>query len=232
MEATKIEQAISVLEKIYGTQTRYSSKSGMEQVIATVLSQRTNYQDEKTAYDNMFARFGDWEGIMNAPLPELIEAIKTSNYPEVKAPRIQEILSQIKAERGNFNLDFIKDMDVDDAAEWLMKLPGVGFKTATFTLLFSFRKPILPVDTHVYRTSQRLGIIKTSVSEARAHKLLRAMLPQTAAAMLNFHKLFFKHGQKVCRWSAPQCNSCPLREICDSYALKKDLFKKHQAVIG
>ena len=194
----------------------------MEQLIATILSQRTNYANERKAYERMWERFGSWEGIMNAPLDELTEAISSSNYPEIKAPRIKETLRLIQEECGAFNLDFLTNWPVEKAQEWLMRFEGVGHKTATFLLLFSLRKPVLPVDTHVHRVSQRVGIIGPKVSQAKAHSVLLEMLPLDANELLNYHKLLFKHGQRVCTWSYPRCNECTLRDICDYYQAQKN----------
>ena len=110
---------------------------------------------------------------------------------------------------------------MQEAMDWLMALPGVGHKTATFVMLFTFRKPVLPVDTHVHRVSQRLGIIGPKVSQAKAHQVLLDMLPADADELLNFHKLFFKHGQQICTWSHPKCEECYLTDVCDYYDKKR-----------
>ena len=213
----KISTALARLEEQFGRQTRFSGKSPMDQLIATILSQRTNYENERKAFERMWDRFGSWEGIMNAPTDELTEAIASSNYPEVKAPRIKKILQQIYEERGNFDLQFLADLPVEEAMQWLMQFEGVGHKTTTFLLLFTFRKPVLPVDTHVHRVSQRLGIIDQKTTQAKAHKVLLDLLPKDANELLNYHKLFFKHGQQVCTWSYPRCRSCILTDICTYY---------------
>ena len=212
-----MDTALKRMEEHFGKQTRFSGKNPLDQLISTVLSQRTTYANEKKAFERMWDTFGSWENIMLAPLAELTEAISTSNYPEVKAPRIQLILQQIKAERGNFDLDFLDELPVNEAMQWLMALPGVGHKTSTFVLLFTFRKPVLPVDTHVHRVSQRLGIISSKTNEAKAHSVLLALLPADAGELLNFHKLFFKHGQQICTWSYPKCKQCYLTDLCDYY---------------
>ncbi len=213
----KINVALQRMEDTLGRQTRFSGKGPMDQLIATILSQRTTYANEKKAFDTMWERFGSWENIINAPVAELTETISTSNYAEVKAPRIQEVLRQIKAERGDFNLDFLGEIPIQEALQWLMALPGVGHKTSTFVLLFTFRRPVLPVDTHVHRVSQRLGIIGPKTTEAKAHQVLLDLLPQEADELLNFHKLFFKHGQRICTWSNPKCQQCYLTDICDYF---------------
>lgn len=219
----KIKIAVETLTLQFGRQSRFSSRPPMDQLIATMLSQRTNYANERKAFDRMWTTFGSWEHIMDAPVAQLTETIASSSYPEVKAPRIKQVLAQIKKERGNFDLSFLADMPVEDALVWLMNLPGVGHKTATFLLLFTFRKPVLPVDTHVHRVSQRLGIIDKKTNQAKAHNVLLNILPKNAEVLLNFHKLFFKHGQRICTWSQPHCKICVLTDICDYYQ-KETLF--------
>ncbi len=211
----RINIAIERLEKVFGRQLSYSQRPPMEQLMMTILSQRTNYADEKKAYDQMRERFGSWGNIADAPLEELTEAIKPSNYPEIKAPRIQAVIKQIIAEKGTTDLNFINEMTTEAAMEWLRKLPGVGPKTTTFLLLFTFKRPVLPVDTHVYRVSHRVGLITSKTTQEKAHILLLQMLPPIADELLNFHKLFFKHGQKVCTWNHPKCTECVLKDICD-----------------
>ena len=220
-QKSKLDIARRRAEAHFGRQTRFSGRPALDQLIATILSQRTTYANEKKAFDTMMERFGNWEGIMKAPEVGLRQAISSSNYPEVKAPRIQQILRQIKSERGSFDLTFLGDIPLQEAMNWLMALPGVGHKTSTFVMLFTFHKPVLPVDTHVHRVSNRLGIIGAKVSEAKAHQVLLELLPADADELLNFHKLFFKHGQRICTWSRPKCDSCYLTDICDYYDEKQ-----------
>lgn len=213
--AARAAQLTSELEKQYGRQTRYSSKSAMDQLIATILSQRTNYADERAAYEKLLATFGDWSGVAAADVKDIEACIQTSRWPEIKAPRIKEILNHIIDTYGAADLDFLADLPVAEAQELLMALPGVGHKTTTFVLLFSLRKPVLPVDTHVHRVSIRYGLLPPKTSQAKAHQLLLDMLPNTAADLLNFHKLLFKHGQRVCTYRNPRCASCSVNQSCD-----------------
>ncbi|PHI21341.1 endonuclease III [Lewinellaceae bacterium SD302] len=215
----KTAHLTALLEKEYGRQTRYSSKSAMDQLIATILSQRTNYADERTAYDKLLSTFGDWEGVARADVKDIEQCIQTSRWPEVKAPRIKEIINHIIDTYGAADLDFLADLPLDEAQNLLMALPGVGHKTTTFVLLFSLRKPVLPVDTHVHRVSTRYGILPMKTSQAKAHGELLKMLPNTADDLLNFHKLLFKHGQRVCTYSHPKCESCVANKECDYFTV-------------
>jgi endonuclease-3 len=215
---TDLHYLITTLEKTYGRQTRYSSKSAVDQLIATTLSQRTNYADEKKAYDNLLERFGDWGAVAGASIAEIESCIQTTRWPEIKAPRIKEMLNIILERYGKLDLQFLADMPVPEAQSLLMELPGVGFKTATFVLLFSLRRPALPVDTHVHRVSTRYGILPKKISQAKSHGALLNMLPADADELLNFHKLLFKHGQRVCTYSRPRCETCVVSSRCRYFA--------------
>jgi endonuclease-3 len=149
------------------------------------------------------------EAIRDAPVEALIEAIAPANFAEAKAPRIQEALDRIISERGEPSIDFLRDPPAAEGLAWLMALPGVGIKTASLVLLFCFSKPLLPVDTHVHRVSQRIGLIGPKVSAETAHKLLLDMLPNDPPLLFNFHVAMLKHGQRVCVWGTPRCDRCP-----------------------
>ena len=213
----KLDYLVNTLEATYGRQTRYSTKTAVDQLIATTLSQRTNYADEKAAYDKLLATYGDWRGVAAAPVEGIEECIQTSRWPEIKAPRIKEILNTILEEYGELDMQFLADMPVEEAQELLMRLPGVGFKTSTFVLLFSLRRPALPVDTHVHRVSTRFGILPKKITQAKSHGALLDMLPKDADELLNFHKLLFKHGQRVCTYSHPKCEKCVVALHCRYY---------------
>ncbi|MFD3003353.1 endonuclease III domain-containing protein [Pontibacter toksunensis] len=206
-----------LLNEAYKRLTLDSRRDPMHELISTMLSHRTNHADEEKAYYTMLERFGDWEGVMNADVDELADAVQTTRYPLQKAPQIQQTLRIIKEERGEININFLKDMPVEEAMDWLTKLPGVGLKTATLLLLFNFKKPVLPVDTHVFRVSQRVGLIGAKVTANKAHDLLLRMLPPDAVELFNFHKHLFWHGQRICTFFSPKCGECVLNSICNYY---------------
>lgn len=213
----QLDYLIATLQEAYGRQTRYSSKSAIDQLVATILSQRTNYADEKAAYDKLLETYGDWGGVAGATVEGIEQCIQTSRWPEVKAPRIKEVLTHVIDTYGNDLDRVLSELPVAEAQQLLMELPGVGHKTATFVLLFSLRKPVLPVDTHVHRVSTRFGILPMKISQAKSHGALLDMLPRDADELLNFHKLLFRHGQRVCTYSRPRCGSCVVRERCRYY---------------
>jgi len=192
-------KAMEVYDKLvalYGAQPLVPRREPMHELISTILSHRTTQKNEDQAYQNMWRRFGSWEAIRDAPVEELTKALAPSNFPEVKAPYIKGVLTQIYALRGEPSIDFLRDLPTDEALKWLMDLPGVGIKTATLVLLFCFQKPVMPVDTHVHRVSQRVGLIGPKVNPTAAHPLLLALLPADPYVLYNFHIANLKHGQK------------------------------------
>jgi endonuclease-3 len=215
--AAKTFEAHKRLNELYGIQPVKGYSDPMHELIGTILSHRTTHANEVTAYRTMRERFPTWEQVRDAPLSGLIDAIQTANYPEIKAPYIQNLLTHLFQERGEANIDFLDGLSTEDAMNWLTSLPGIGLKTATILLLFKFNKPVLPVDTHVHRVTQRLGLIGPKVSAEKAHALLLAYLPQDALVLFNFHKHFYWHGQRICTWYYPKCNECVLRDMCDFY---------------
>lgn len=214
-EKTKI--TYERLVALYGPVPLAPRREPMHELISTMLSHRTTQANEARAFQQMWDRFGSWEAIRDAPLGDLIDAIEPSNFPETKAPRIQAALRQIIAERGEASIDFLADLPADEGLAWLMALPGVGIKTASLVLLFCFAKPVLPVDTHVHRVSQRVGLIGATVGPAPAHAALLALLPPDPYVLFNFHVALLKHGQRICIWRSPRCELCPLTAICDWY---------------
>jgi endonuclease-3 len=200
----------------YG-QVPFSSKDPLSMLVEIILSHRTRDEQTDAAYDNLKARFATWEAMRDAPTAEVEAAIAGVNWPEVKAPRLQALMRRITEERGELNLDFLRDLPVAEGAAWLGPHEGVGPKTVACVLLFSCQKPILPVDTHVHRVSIRLGLIGPKVSAEAAHELLQALLPPDSRTIYDFHKDLLRHGQRICVYAQPRCKQCPLTDICDYY---------------
>lgn len=205
------------LLQMYGEHPLKPRREPMHELISTMLSHRTTGKNEDIAYQRMRERFGSWESIRDAPQAELAEAIAPANFAEAKAPNIQKTLTKIIEERGEADIDFLRDLTTEEGFTWLTDLPGVGIKTASLVLLFCFSKPVLPVDTHVHRVSQRLGLLGAKVSAGAAHHLLLELLPPEPHVLYNFHINMLRHGQKLCVWGTPRCMPCSLKGMCDWY---------------
>lgn len=187
-------------------------------VVGSILSQRTNYKNQRRAHDALWEKFGSWEAIAQGDVEEIEQAIAASTYPEAKAPAIQGFLRALYRERGDFDLSFLRELSAQEGFAWLTSFKGIGHKTASFALLFHLGKPVLPVDTHVGRVSKRYGLIPERASASKAHDLLNAMMPpQDALTMYNFHRVLFYHGQRICTFNHPRCHECPVSAQCDSF---------------
>ncbi len=188
-------------------------------LVLTILSQNTNDVNRDRAYERMRERFPTWEEVRDAPLADLIEAIRPAGLAPTKGPRIQEALRRITAARGELSLDFLAGLPPDEARRWLLSLPGVGPKTAAIVLCFALDMPAFPVDTHIHRVSKRLGLIPERTSREKAHQLLEAIVPP--AIYYPLHLNLIAHGRAVCRARAPRCESCILRPHCPQPRGKK-----------
>ncbi len=154
----------------------------------------------------------DWMAVESAPLPELVETIRSGGLAEQKAPRIQAALRTIREERGDHRLDFLVDLPAREARDWLTRIPGIGPKTASVVLLFCFGTPLMPVDTHVERVSKRVGLIPADATLELAHEAWLHLMPEGRA--YEAHVNLITHGRVVCDARRPKCGICPLADRC------------------
>jgi endonuclease III len=173
-----------------------------------VLSQNTNDTNRDVAYERLRERFPTWEEVRDAPVEEVIEAIRPGGLANTKGPRIQEILRNLG---DHPDLDWLKDAPRNEALEFLTSMPGVGRKTAACVLIFAFGRPEIPVDTHVYRVGGRLGLFREGASFEEAHDELRRVVDPEDAYELHINLI--EHGRRVCR-PRPRCDRCELRRMC------------------
>ncbi len=189
----------------------------MSELVSSLLSHRTHNADSGRAFRELRALFPTWEAVRDAPTEAVQAAISACTWPEQKAPRLQEILRQIGAQRGELSLEFLADLPVPEARAWLQSLPGVGPKTSAAVLLFSrLHRPALPVDSHHHRVAVRLGLIPASVSVGPAHALLEAQLPPnwSAQQVYDNHEALMLHGQRCCYYANPNCPRCVALDLC------------------
>ena len=171
-------------------------------LISTILSARTRDSSTEEVTKNLFSMYKTSEEISNANIEILEKLVHKSGFYKVKAARIKEV-SRIISE------DYMGEVpaDFDD----LVSLPGVGAKTANCVLVYAFKIPAIPVDTHVHRIPNRLGWIKT-VKPEQTEKTLKEILPKSQWIRVN--RLFVRFGQEICLPIHPKCDLCPLNAIC------------------
>lgn len=185
-------------------------------LVSTIISQNTNDTNRDLAFERLRERFPTWEQVRDAREKDIVEAIRPAGLGPTKAPRIQTVLRRITSREGEISLDFLRYLSSEEARGWLTDLPGVGPKTAAIVLCFALGKSAFPVDTHVHRVSQRLGLIPDRTSREKAHDVLEDIVPEYA--YYSFHLNLIAHGRTICHARSPECESCVLREDCDYYA--------------
>ncbi len=201
------------LEPLYGRPVNTPSRDPISELVLTILSQNTADRNSGKAFVQLLRRFGGWGEIAEASEADVVEAIRVGGLAQQKAPRIQSALRGV-AERtgGDYRLDFLETMELEDARSWLRSLPGVGPKTASCVLLFALGLPAMPVDTHVERVSKRLGLVPPAMTAEKAHVELERLVD--AADYYRFHMLLIKHGRRLCAARNPNCAACPLNQDC------------------
>lgn len=211
----KYRASYDLLAAIYGEPERRRYLPPVDQLVNTILSQQTTGANRERAFQALKTHFDSWEEVMEADVSEVREAILPAGLANQKAPRIQEALRFLMRERGELNLDFLADMPVQEAKAWLMQIRGVGPKTASIILLFTFGLPVFPVDTHVHRLARRIGLIGTKVTADKAHEILENIVEP--AAYYAYHVNLIRHGREVCHARQPLCQICVVQEWCDYF---------------
>jgi endonuclease-3 len=174
-------------------------------LISTILSQRTRDENTIRATEQLFSVYKTADEIASAPLEKIQELIKPSGFYRVKARRVKEVARLIAQSYGG---------RVPEEEEELLKLPGVGRKTANCVLVYGHGKEAIPVDTHVHRITNRLGLVDSN-TPGKTEKELRKKIPRRYWLELN--SLFVKFGQQICRPVKPRCKECPVTRECRHY---------------
>ena len=211
---TKYPPIAQALEATYGRKT-FKPHDGMDELVSCILSQSTTDANRDRGFAALKARYATWAEVHHAPTDELIEVIRPAGLANSKAPRIQGSLGRIWAERGAYNIDFLRDLPTDEAKAWLTALPGVGPKTAAIVLCFGYGRPAFPVDTHVHRVGIRIGFLPAKISADDAHPVMEAIVPPTE--YYPFHLQMIYHGRAICNARSPKCEACPISAHCDYY---------------
>ncbi|MDE2786829.1 MAG: endonuclease III [Chloroflexota bacterium] len=210
-----ISDAIRLLTEQYGPFENEPRLDPAHELVFTILSQHTSDRNSERAFRNLMHTFGTLEAVAEAEVADIEEAISGGGLARVKAPRIKDVLGMIlDLNDGSLDLHFLAEMPMDEARAWLRQLPGIGPKSAGIILSFSLGMPAMAVDTHIFRVSQRLGIIGPKVNADKAHEVLEAAMPPED--VYPFHVAFITHGRQVCKAQRPRCGACVVNYGCPS----------------
>jgi endonuclease-3 len=215
MRRNKVVDVRRLLLERFGRLKIAAEGDATGELVKTILSQNTSDITSLRAFDNLKGRFRSWEGLRKASLPAIKREIRIAGLSNIKAPRIKGALNEIKKRTDSLSLEFLKDMGLIEGYRFLRSIKGVGPKTAAVVLLFSFGRPIMPVDTHIFRIMKRLGFISPSATREKAQEYLTSESP--AHAIKEFHLHLIMLGRQVCTAREPKCPACNLKKMCKYY---------------
>ncbi|GIU71370.1 MAG: endonuclease III [Candidatus Nitrosocaldaceae archaeon] len=171
-------------------------------LIGTIISARTRDENSKVAVRRLFNKFRDPEALASASIDEIAELIKEAGFYRIKAKRIKEVAKIIHQKYND---------EVPSNIDELLELPGVGRKTANCVLVYAFDKDAIPVDTHVHRIANRLGLVNTKEPEETEEELKKII---DRKYWKSINDTFVMFGQNVCKPIKPLCNECLLKDYC------------------
>ena len=174
-------------------------------LISTILSQRTRDEMTEKASAQLFARYGTPAAIAAAPQAELVRLIRPVGFYNQKAGQIRKVSQALLDRHGG---------SVPRTYEALLELPQVGPKTANCVLVYGYGEPRIPVDTHVHRVSNRLGLVTTKSPEATEPALMRIVPKEW---WLHVNELFIRFGKDLCKPIGPRCEACSFTSFCRHY---------------
>ena len=202
------ETLLDRLSALYGTgdwripYLRDHAEDPFQVLVGTILSQRTRDANTEVASAALFARFPDADSLARASPKEIEPLIRRTGFYRVKARVIRECAQKILGRYGG---------ETPRTLPELLSLPGVGPKTANCVLVFGYGIPAIPVDTHVHRIANRLGVVRTRTPEATEARLREVVDPRY---WIPLNPLLVQHGQNLCRPRGPRCDICPIADLC------------------
>jgi len=183
----------------------------LDLLIATILSQNTNDNNSYKAFKNLKNRYKSWDELLTAKRKQIESVIRVCGLAETKSAAIKNVITGLKKSTGKISLNHLKKYSNKDAIQELVQHKGIGVKTASCVLLFALGRNVCPVDTHVHRTTNRIGI----VSEKNPDKTFYALnknFPERIAH--SFHTNLIRLGREICKPTNPSCSICPIVNIC------------------
>lgn len=210
-DASRIREIEARLRRRYGEPDK-RRRPPLDELLLTILSQNTNDTNRDRAWEELRSRFGSWREVLEAERAELEDAIRVAGLAGQKGEAIHGVLATLDEERDELSLDHLDELDDVEAMRYLESFRGVGTKTAACVLCFSLRRPVLPVDTHVRRVCERLGLIPEGSGAVEAYRDLQGTVPPELRFPL--HLLLIRHGRATCGARRPACSECVLGDLC------------------
>ncbi|MCL4295578.1 MAG: endonuclease III [Anaerolineae bacterium] len=212
MEAQEhLEAIVAILEQVYGSPRHDNKDDPLDELIYIKLSQQTNAPKFRSMYETLQQRYPGWFGLGQAPLDELEAILHPGGLYRQRAHNLKAMATQIAEDNGRLDLSWLRQRSAPEAIAYLSSLPGVGVKTAYCVAMYSLGHDVLPVDVHVQRISERLGLLPKGLSDEKKHQLLNALVPP--GKRYSYHVNCVSHGREICR-KVPKCSKCCIQDFC------------------
>jgi endonuclease-3 len=212
-EIKKIVRVNNFLIKNFGIPPRQKSlPNSVDMIIATILSQNTNDNNSYKAFQNLKKKYKSWYELLNVRRSRIEKEIRVAGLGFQKSAAIKNFITELYKEHSEISLSHIEKMDNQSAITELTKYKGVGVKTASCVLLFAEGRNVCPVDTHVHRTVNRIGIVKATTPDKTFLKLNKNFPPKIAH---QFHTNLIRLGREICTPKNPSCGVCPVNSDCE-----------------
>ncbi len=208
-------RVVRALQHRYGSPRLNNKDDPLDELIFILLSQMTTGPSYERVFDRLKREMGCWDRLLTVDLEGLKAVITDAGLSNQKAPRLITIAARLHEDFGSVSLAPIASFEDVIAERYLTSLPGVGLKTAKCVMMYSLARKVLPVDTHVYRVSQRLGLLPPNTPRIRVHEALEAVV--APAMRYDYHVNAVAHGRVVCRAKEPRCLECAIRKSCASF---------------
>jgi len=208
----KIEKINKLLIRRFGVPLRQTvPPNPVDMLVATILSQNTNDKNSYKAFTSLKKKYKNWTEVAHLTKEEIEKEIRAAGLGKQKSATIKNFLNSLLEKRGVISLDYLTAESDEKIIRELTSYSGVGVKTASCVLLFALHRNICPVDTHVHRTVNRLGIVCASTPD-KTFWLLKEIMPEKIAHQ--FHTNLIRLGREICKPAKPLCLVCPLLKAC------------------
>lgn len=202
----------------YGSPRHHNPEDPLDDLIFLMLSRMTQEVKYLRTYRALRERMPVWGDVRDAHLTELEDLLRDGGLAATKSRQIQALLKEVEIREGDFDLAVLHHMPDDEVEEYLVSLPGVSKKTAKCVMLYTLGRPTCPIDAHVWRVAQRLGIAQPGAWTESRSGTLEARFPIDLRASL--HRTLVAHGRVICRARRPICKECCVSDLCPRVGIR------------
>ena len=212
LEVERVREIEQRLKAAYGQPDHHNPTDPLDDLVFVVLSRMTQEVKYKRTYDALRDAYPSWQLVREAPAHDVELVLKDAGLAPTKTRHLQSLLEEIESREHRLDLGRLGALSDQEVEDYLTSLPGVALKTAQCVMLYALGRDVCPVDTHVWRVSQRLGLAPPGLWSERKGRALEASLPTGIRGSL--HRTLVAHGRAVCIARAARCDLCVIAELC------------------